>query len=367
MAGDGTGQALPTVTGFAAKQAVAALRKHKIAIAPILRRAGLSESDFEAGDGNPSNRRMSAIGQARALDYAAEALNDSAFGLHLAQQTDPRDAGILFYVVSGGKNISEALILFARYCRIVNEAVRLKLIRTPEALVVGINLVGLSRHSARQNAEFGGAVVLKALREIAGQTIRPIRGAFAHARNSDLREFERFYGCPVEFGQASSERASFDLLLEFSNDTVATPLITADQKLLDALQPFCEMAAKERKTAAGTLRAAVENEVERLLPHGKARVQTVAKALALSARTLERRLTDEGTSYAEVVDQLRRSLALQYLKERSMSLSQIAWLLGYEGSTSFNHAFKRWTGLSPSAARNNKQLLASTSPPLGLT
>jgi hypothetical protein len=59
--------------------------------------------------------------------------------------------------------------------------------------------------------------------------------------------------------------------LEFSNDALAIPLITADAKLLEALQPFCDVAAKERKTTAGTLRAAVESEAERLLPHGKAR------------------------------------------------------------------------------------------------
>jgi AraC-like DNA-binding protein len=73
-------------------------------------------------------------------------------------------------------------------------------------------------------------------------------------------------------------------------------------------------------------------------------------------RTLSRRLADEGVTYEEVVDQLRRSLALQYLKEPGLTLSQIAWLLGYEGSTSFNHAFARWTGQSPSAARNQKLL-----------
>jgi AraC-like DNA-binding protein len=120
------------------------------------------------------------------------------------------------------------------------------------------------------------------------------------------------------------------------------------------------MAAKERKTKAGTLRSAVENELERLLPHGKAKAQRVAKGLALSVRTLSRRLAEEGTTYAEVVDHLRRSLALQYLKEPSMSLSQIAWLLGYEGSTSFNHAFKRWTGRSPSDARGEGKLPART-------
>jgi AraC-like DNA-binding protein len=77
----------------------------------------------------------------------------------------------------------------------------------------------------------------------------------------------------------------------------------------------------------------------------------------MSTRTLSRRLADEGATYEEVLDQLRRSLALQYVKQRSLSLSQIAWLLGYEGSTSFNHAFKRWTGHSPSEARREKPAL----------
>ena len=77
-----------------------------------------------------------------------------------------------------------------------------------------------------------------------------------------------------------------------------------------------------------------------------------------SERTLTRKLADEGTTYEQVLDQLRHSLALQYMKEQGVSLSQIAWLLGYEGSSSFNHAFVRWTGRSPSATRNEKQLPA---------
>ncbi|MFY9970649.1 MAG: AraC family transcriptional regulator [Roseiarcus sp.] len=329
-----------------------------MAAAPLLRRAGLSERAL-AGDSDV--HPMSDLAQARVLDFAAEAMEDSAFGLHLALQTDPRDAGIFFYVASGAKNLGEALSLFARYFRIVNEAVRLRLTQAPAGTAVEAEFVGLPRHEVRQNAEFGIAVILKALREITGRNIRPERVAFAHPRNADLREFERFYGCPVEFGRAANEGVSSDLL-NFSNETLAIPLITADAKLLEALQPFCDMAAKERNTSAGTLRAAVENEVEKLLPQGKANARAVAKALALSVRTLSRRLAAEGTAYAEVVDQLRRSLALQYLKEPGMSLSQIAWLLGYEGSTSFNHAFKRWTGRSPSAARNQKQL-----PPLAPT
>jgi AraC-like DNA-binding protein len=351
MAEEMTRQALPTAMGFAAKEAIAVLRKNHVAIAPLLRRAGLLEHDLALAenDSNPASHRIPAVAQVKFLDYAAEAMNDSAFGLHLIDQTDPRDAGIYFYVASAAKDIDEALALYARYFRIVNEAVRLNLTRTPNGVTVEFEFVGLPRHLARQTAEFGMGALLKCLRVVAGRNIHPTQVSFAHVRSSGEREFERFYRCPVEFG-ASSDR------FEFSNDALAISLLTADPKLLKALEPFCDMAARERNTAAGTLRAAVENEVEKLLPHGKAKKETVAKVLALSRRTLSRRLADEGATYEEVVDQLRHSLALQYLKDPSISLSQIAWLLGYEGSTSFNHAFRRWTGRSPSAARDQTLL-----------
>ena len=76
-----TRQVLPTATGFAARQAIAVLRKHNIEVAPLLRRVGLSERDFDN-----HQLRISAIAQVRLLEYAAEALGDSAFGLHLASR-----------------------------------------------------------------------------------------------------------------------------------------------------------------------------------------------------------------------------------------------------------------------------------------
>ena len=184
-----------------------------------------------------------------------------------------------------------------------------------------------------------------ALRTISGRNVTPTKVAFAHNRNSDVREFEQFFSCPVEFGAPNT-------VFQISTDALRIPLITADPKLLRVLRPYCDAAGTERNVKPGTLRSAVEAEVEKLLPHGKAKAETVAEALALSLRTLARKLADEGTTYGEVVDQLRKSLATQYLNDPGMSLGQIAWLLGYEGSTSFNHAFKRWTGRSPSADRN---------------
>jgi AraC-like DNA-binding protein len=308
-----------------------------------LQSTGLSEHDLDNGQ-----HRISALAQGKLLEAAADALADSALGLHLAKQANPREAGLLYYVASAAKNLGEALVLFERYFRIVNEAVHLKLTRAPKGVVAEVSFVGVSRHHVQQNADFGIAMILKALREVTGRNIRPTKVTFVVVRRSDLREFERFYGCPVEFG-APSDR------LVFSNETLALPLITEDRYLLETLGPICDAAARDRGTPKVTLRAIVENEVERLLPHGKTEKRIVAKTLGLGARTLSRRLADEGTTYEEVVDQLRRSLGLQYLKEPSLSLSQIAWLPGYGGSTSFNHAFRRWTGRPPSAMRREKQ------------
>ena len=346
MVEDTTRQVLPTATGFAARQAIAALRKRNIEVAPLLRRVGLSEGDLDN-----RQRRISADAQAKLLECAAEALGDSAFGLHLAQQANLREAGLLFYVTSAARTLGETLPLYERYCRIVNEAVRVKPFRIQNGLIVEINFVGLSRHHFRQNVEFVLAANLRGMRENVGRNVRPIGVTFAHPRNSNLQEFERFFGCPVEYGSASDQWS-------FSNETLAMPHLFEDSYLLATLQPFCDQAARERNTTVGTLRSSVENQLQKLLPQGKANRSAVARAVGMSERTLSRKLAAEGTTYDELVDQLRRSLAFQYIKAPTISVSQIAWLLGYEGATSFNHAFVRWTGRSPSSVRKEEQLPA---------
>ena len=336
---DTTQHFLPTAMGLAARLTIAALQKRKVPPAPLLKRAGLLRGDIDDPHG-----RVSAAGQARFLEYAAAVLDDSALGLHLAEHANPKEAGLLFYAMSAARTLAEALTLFARYSRIANDSVRLRLESAEDGTIVDVSYVGIWRQHARQFTEFGMALSVKAFREMAGRKIRPIRVACSHGRNANLREFERFYGCAVEFG------APFDLM-KFSDETLSTALVTHDPYLLETLRPFCDEAAAARSTPAGTLRAAVENEIQRLLPHGKAHAEIVAKSLAVSVRTLSRRLSEEGTSFVEIVDQLRHSLAIEYLKEPSFTIAQVTWLLGYEGTTSFNHAFKRWTGKASSAFR----------------
>ena len=215
-------------------------------------------------------RRVPAAAQAKFLEEAAEAAGDSAFGLHLAEEMDPRSGGLLFYVTSAAPNVEKALALYARYCRIGNESVRLKLEKIPDGLEIEFAYVGVSRHRSRQITEFQLATVVKVCRFVTGLNLRPIRVAFAHARNSDPKPVAQFFGCGVEFAAASD-------LIAFSREALCAPLVTEDHYLLETLQPFCDEAAKTRHTTAGTLRHAVENEIQRLLPHGNARAETVAK------------------------------------------------------------------------------------------
>ena len=87
-----------------------------------------------------------------------------------------------------------------------------------------------------------------------------------------------------------------------------------------------------------------------MLPHGAALVEDVARSLGMSKPTLARRLS-EGLNFTEVLQQLRRDLAIRYLEDRKLHVSKIAWLLGFGEVSAFTHACKRWTGKSPSQIR----------------
>ena len=84
----------------------------------------------------------------------------------------------------------------------------------------------------------------------------------------------------------------------------------------------------------------------------------VAKKLGMSERTLARRLAEEGVTFIEIVQQLKATLARHYLEEETMPISKIAWLLGFEESSSFSHACKRWTGKTPRELRGTELALA---------
>ena len=137
---------------------------------------------------------------------------------------------------------------------------------------------------------------------------------------------------------------------------MGSAITSADPYLNEILVANCEEALSHRPKNRGTLRSAVKNAIVPLLPHGKVRASGIAARLGLSQRTLARRLALEGETFSEVLESLRSDLARQYLPDLDLSISRIAWLLGYGEVSAFTHAFKRRTGKTPRETRQTRAL-----------
>jgi AraC-like DNA-binding protein len=133
------------------------------------------------------------------------------------------------------------------------------------------------------------------------------------------------------------------------------PVSSADPYLNELLRKYCDEARATRHANIGALRSSIENIIVPSLPHKKIRSEEIATALGLSRRTLARRLASEGLSFSGILHELRYDLARRYLSEVGLSISTIAWLLGYDEVSSFTHAFKRWAGTAPKQARSAEE------------
>ena len=140
-------------------------------------------------------------------------------------------------------------------------------------------------------------------------------------------------------------------MIELSQTDLSIPIIDADKRLLDVLRSHCtEVLAKHRKRRPSLIET-VERLIVDRLSSDEARIDIVAKELAVSRRTFSRALAKLGTSFHAIVETLRKDLAHKYLKQSDLTLKEITFLLGYADISSFNHAFRRWTAKTPSDVR----------------
>ncbi len=163
-------------------------------------------------------------------------------------------------------------------------------------------------------------------------------------RNKNIEEFERFFGCSVSFGRREN-------IIEMKLSDLNLQVITADDRLLAVLRRYCEDVLSRHAAQAPPLVERVERLIADRLAHGEARLDTVATKLGMSSRSLSGKLAELDTSFNGIVGSLRKDLALQYLQESNLRLTEIAFLLGYSEVSTFTHAFKRWTGITPTAYR----------------
>jgi len=329
---------LPTATGGLARIAYARAREAGIELDPLLTKAGLTHEQIE-------NRhvRITVASQVSFLDLVARALSDDLLGFHLALLPDLREIGLLFYVMASSDRLHEALQKAARYSSIVNDGISLRYIEGIDA-TLALSYVGVDRYRDRHHIECWMTLIVRICRQLTGLRVAPSRVRLIHRGTRDRVELGRFFDCDVEFGADADAIA-------FSTGIRDMPVVDADPYLNSLLTTYCEDALSRKLRNAGSSRTRVENAIVPLLPHGKAQIGEIALRLGVSQRTLARQLSSEGTTFSEVMDHLRSKLATHYLQDDDLSISQIAWLLGYQEVSAFSHAFKRWTGDTPRRAR----------------
>ena len=328
----------PSALGIVTRLACRRAEQEGVETGLLLRKAGLTQQQID----DPGTR-LAVRNQIRFLDLAATTLKDNCLGLHLAQKFDLRMSGLFHYVLASSETLGEALQRGVRYSAIVNEGITLKLHEERETRI-NFEYAGVARHLDRHQIEFAMATFVRMCRQLTNRHLQANRVSFTHQRSDDTSEYRTFFGSDVSFGAAVDEVA-------FPASVRQIPILGADPYLNKLLISYCDQALSARSTRRNSFGSSVENVIALHLPHGKARVGEIARKLGVSQRTLARRLSSEGLTFASVLQRLKSDLAKRHLADETLSISEIAWLVGYQDVSAFTHAFKRWTGKAPSAIR----------------
>ena len=332
----------PSATGALARLVVAHAEEVGLKVRPLLRRAGMTLGQIE-----DRHARVGAAAQAALLAIAAEALGDDLLGFHLGCSFEVREIGLIYYAMASAPTLGDAFRRAERYSAITNEGI-VPVVSGRGELRIRLRYVDLPRHAARQQAEFWLTGLVRVAREITGARLRPTSFALANGKHPGSRTVEAFLGCSIAFDAQADE-------VGFSGSAADMHLSGADPYLHDLLRGYCEEALSHRNRPRESLRTRVENAIVPLLPHGRPLINEIARSLGMSQRTLSRWLAGEGLTFEKVLEELRCDLALRYLREAHLPVSHIAWLLGFQEVAAFTHAFRRWTGRTPSQVRQRPE------------
>ena len=312
-----------------------ALSARAIDSGPLFRSAGLDPERME----DPNARYPMAQLQ-RLWALAIAATGDECFGLEVAQAWHPTTFHALGYSALASETLREALERAARYSQVVTTGARLELQQNGEEVMVKLLASLPEQRIVPASIDAGIASLVILCREGRGGRIDPVRVKLARPGSSCLDRLQAFFGCPIDFGATENgvvfRAADLDAHLSTANPV----LLRVNEQVLTEY-----MARLDRSE----ITVQVQAKLIQVLPSGKVGEASMARALNLSLRSLQRKLNERGTSFRKLLEDTRRQLAQQYLQDSTLSVSEITYLLGFAEVSSFSRAFKRWTGNAPRA------------------
>jgi AraC-like DNA-binding protein len=314
------------------------LEAHGIDPAPLFRDEGIDpEAIFDAGARIP-------IEKYQRLDVrAAELSGDPNFGLKGADYFRPAHMGALGFAWLASSSLRTAFERLSRYARVLQEKLTIELSEDEEFFCVRVDAhLPLLNERIREDGQL--AALVKLTRIVAGKDFNPARVCFRHDEPAESGYYYELFRCPVEFG---APHTRFIIRLK-----------DADQRLTGSNDQLAQLNEHiVVKYLAHAEKADIVNRVKATiidtLANGSVSEASVADQLHMSPRNMHRKLQKEGTSFKQLLTGVRKELALQYIQDRSKTLTEISFLLGFSEVSSFSRAFKGWTGRPPSEARRD--------------
>lgn len=295
------------------------------------------------------NGRYPVSKMAKLWRLAVETTGDPCFALKASAYVQPATFHSLGLAMMASQNLEDAMLRTARFSRIVSNAVDVVVEHTPRGVkevvrfLEGVPIVD-------EGIDLFMASTLKLGRMLTAVEHLPVEIRLCRGGNAETHaEFEKFFGCSVEFGAEENSllipHELMNLPLPMANPELAR---RNDRVVMEYLRSFDGAKISEK----------VRVELISRLPSGEPARGDIAGVFNMSEKTLQRRLRLEDTNYQAILDETRNELAKQYLGERQLSVCDVTFRLGFSDQSSFTRAFKRWTGVSPGEFRNAKGLAA---------
>ena len=302
----------------------------------LAERSGIDVADLHDQDSRIPFARYVALMRA-----GKELCGDPALALHFGEAFDVEELSIVGLIGRACETLADAFAQLNRYARLVAEvdlgiADRLQLERSPEGLWIVDTRLDPDAVPEITESSFARMVCMA---HRLGRSELVKRVDVTHPEPPYRAEYDRIFRVPIGFS------ASRNAIL--TDEAWLTERAGSSSRYVFGILSAHADALLEALDASRSTRSRVERALLPLLHTGTASMDAVARDLGLSRQTLFRRLKTEGTTFERVLDALRHTLALHYLRGERVSVSQAAYLVGFSEPAAFSRAFKRWTGSSP--------------------
>jgi AraC-like DNA-binding protein len=327
-----------TVLSVSSRAMIAACERLGVDTEALLREVGVSRQVLDDPD---ARLEAATVGALWAKAY--EISRDPVLSLHAAEACPIGAYKVIDFMGANAATVGEAFIYPSRYFKLINTAIRLPIDESGDPVTFDVVDDTRAEGVSRPYAEYCFAAFTLHCRGTTGVHFPLRRVTFTHPKPPDISEHERIFGCPVQF-EAEHNRMSIDRAVWETPTTGAQPgviqLLAEHADLLLAKLPRGpDLVERTRKAIGARLRG------------GDSSVESVARELGTSGRTLQRHLRELGFSYNALADEVRAATARLYLQQPDIAISEVAYLLGFSDQSTFNRAYKRWTGDTPSRSR----------------